>query len=176
MKATKQASVPKGDHIEFPAQMPPLAVFFVVAPLLTIVAVTLALMQHQLPMLLKVLLFLLVGSCVALVREAIGHIGEVTIEMTGQELIVKRLIGSASYSWSQIDQVKLVDPGASFSDIRNDDGRAGIGLFLRDAEKKERAPDAEPDVVLISRSGDDAGLVIKACERIATAKIGRAHI
>lgn len=170
MKANAQSSAPTSDEIEFPMRMPPLAVFFVAVPILTIIFIVMVLVEYRMPLLLKIFLFLLGGSCIALIREAFNHLGAVTIQMSGQELIIKRMLGRSSYSWSEIEQVKLVDPGASFSDSRHDEGRAGIGLFLRDPEKKVRAPDAEPDVILLSRSGDDAGLVIKACERIATVK------
>ena len=170
MKASTKPSAQQADQIVFPARIPPLAVFFVAAPLGTIMAIAVVLFTYKLPMLLIILLGLVGISCIALIKEAVVHLGPTTLEMTGQGLVIKRMLGSECYSWSQIDKVKLVDPGPSYSDSRHEEGRAGIGLFLRGAETKERAPEAEPDVILICRSAVDAGPVILACERIATVK------
>jgi hypothetical protein len=158
-------------QIELPARNPPIAVFFVVVPALTVVALIATLLGHPLPTPLLAMLLVVGASCLFLIKEAIGHLGPVRIEMTAQELIVKRVLGGESYPWSQIESVRLFDPGATFSDGgRHGEGRAGLGLFLRQPGKAERLPDAEPDVLIVSRGGDDAEAVIKASERITAAK------
>ena len=165
------ANVPASDTIEFPAQRSPLAIFFVVVPVLTIVTIAIVVLNHKLPIYLMCLLGVVAIGCLALAKAALETIGDVTLELTGEELVVKRLLGSASYSWSHIESVKKFDPGPTFADTRSEEGSAGIGLFLRDPErKKEREADAPPDVLIVSRNAEEADKVAKACERIANAR------
>lgn len=161
----------QSEEIEIPAQNSPIALFFVVVPPLLLVAFGYAMMRFALPKPLLGLLALAVGSSLVLFKGALEALGPTTFELTPQELIVKRWVGSASYAWSDIESVKLVDPGATFSDSgRDDEGRAGIGLFMRKTDNKPRDPEAEPDVILVARSGEEREMIVKASERIAATK------
>ena len=165
------ATTPPADQIEFPAQKSPLAMFFVVVPTLTIVTIALVVMQHKLPLYLIALLLLVGGGCMMLAKAALESLGDVKIDLTGEELVVRRLVGSASYSWSNIESVKMLSPDPTFADIRGEEGTIGIGLFMRNPDKKkERDADAPPDVLIVTRSAEEADKVAKACERISNAR------
>ncbi len=165
------APTPPADQIEFPAHKSPLAIFFVVVPTLTIVTIAAAVIQHEMPLYLIALLLLVGGGCIMLAKAAVESLGDVTIDLTGEELVVKRLVGSASYSWSNIESVKTLRPDPTFADIRGEEGTIGIGLFMRNPDKKkEREADAPPDVLIVTRSAEEADKVAKACERISNAR------
>lgn len=159
------------DKIEFPGRTSPLTVFFVVVPILIIVLTGWVLMKYRLPIPLMGLLAIVAASCAVLVKSAAEHLGEISVELTAEEVIVKRVVGSASYGWSQIESVKVVAASPSFGDSgRGEEGRCGLGLFLRTAEKKERSASDPPDVMVVSRSGEDVGQLQKAAERLSNAR------
>ncbi len=160
------------DRFEFPATNTPIAIFFTVVPTLTTLAIAVAIFKNKLPLFLIAILLVLAVSCILLAKEAANHLGPLTIELTPQEIVVKRLLGSSSYPWSMIEHIKLIDPGATFSDAsRDDEKRAGIGLFFRMPDRKEAPPDDRPDALLVTRSGDEAAAkLMKACDRMAFMK------
>ncbi len=165
------APTPPADQIEFPAQKSPLALYFAVVPLLTAVTIAVAVMQHELPMYLIALLVLVGGGCIMLAKAAIGSLGDVKIDLTGEELVVNRFIGSASYPWLNIESVKILTPDPTFGAVRGEAGTIGIGLFMRNPDrKKEREADAPPDVLIVARSAEEAEKMAKACERINNAR------
>lgn len=164
--ASKQA-----ESIEFPAQNSPIAMFFAVVPALTFFAVVFALLRNSFPTYLVGQLLVVAGGCLFMVKLALEGLGPVTLEMTPQELVVKRMLGSTSYPWSNIESVKLFDPGATFANSgRGEEAHAAIGLFLRAPDKKARDGDAEPDVILISASAEEADKLAKACNRLELAR------
>jgi hypothetical protein len=87
---------------------------------------------------------------------------------------VRRITGSSTYYWSQIDRIEVFDGGASFGD--NEERRAGIALYMRDPQRKvagdapKKVGDAPPDVQLISYTGDMAAKIPKLVERLSNAK------
>jgi hypothetical protein len=157
--------------IEFPAQNQPIAIFFVVVPLATLIAIVVALLLNKFPPYLIGQLLVVAGGCIAMAKFALEGLGSVTLEITPQELIVKRMLGSTSYSWSNIESIKAFNPGATFANGgRSEDGHAGLGLNLRRADKKARDVDAEPDVLLVSFGAEDADKISKACTRLENAR------
>lgn len=169
MKAASSSTA--SDVIEFPAKTSPIAVFFVVVPLLTLIAVVVALTRNKFPAYLVGQLLVVAGGCIVLVKLGLEGLGSVTLEITPQELVVKRLLGSTSYPWSKIESAKAFNPGPTFANSgRGEDGHAGLGLFLRMPDKKTRADDAEPDVLLVSVTSDDTDKVKKACNRLELAR------
>ncbi|MGE0628075.1 MAG: hypothetical protein AB7O43_09655 [Hyphomicrobiaceae bacterium] len=142
--------------------------FFAVVPVLLLLVIGVNVATNRLPLPLIGLLLMAGACCIVWVSEAVNHLGDVTVELTDQELRVRRLFGSSSYAWSSIDEVRLVNPGPTLSDTsRAADGRAGIGVFLRTSTKAQRNENAEPDVVLVSGAADKAEQIIKAADRIA---------
>lgn len=166
MNAPVAANQP--DILVFQRPPSPLAIFFIAVPALLLLMLAITIANHKFPLPLLGLLAVLGGSCMFWISQAIGEIGTVTIEMTPEELRVKRLVGSSSYSWSFVESVKMFDPDSTMADGgRTDEGRAGIGLYLRDPNKKERAPDAPPDAVLVSGIGDLAEHIVKSIDKIS---------
>jgi hypothetical protein len=165
-------ATPNGpEKFEFPATNTPIAIFFVIVPTLTTLAIAVSLFKHKLPFYLIAILLVLAAACILLVKEAISHIGDVTIELTPQEIVVRRLTGSASYPWSTIESMKLIDPGATFSDAsRDDENRSGIGLFLKVPNRKEAPANDQPDVLVLTRSGEDSAKIIKLFDRMSIVK------
>ena len=165
--ATKTAT----EEIEFPAQNSPLAILFVVVSLLTLVVTVYVLAKVKLPTYLFGPLVVVAGSCAVLAKLALEGLGAITLEITQQELVIKRMIGSSSYSWSDIESVKLFDPGATFANGgRGAEAYIGIGLFMRKADKKERDPSADPDVLVAAFTSAEADIVSKACNRLDLAR------
>ncbi len=167
------ASTNSKDRIFFPGTNRPIAFFFVIVPVVTTIVAGICVYKYKLPIALIGLILLLIGSCVVLAKAALFSLGDTTIELTAQELKVQRLIGSASYNWSDIESVKLIDPGVTFCDnALEDEKRAGIGLILRKTDRKEAPSDDTPDVLVVVRAGDDVLKVTKAFERINAMKRG----
>jgi hypothetical protein len=167
----KTTSPKSSELIEFPAQNPPIAIFFAVVPLLTLIAVAVVLLTNKFPLYLVGLLLVVAGGCAFLVKLALEGLGPVTLEMTQQELVVKRMLGASSYPWSNIESVKAFNPGPTFSNSgRGEDSHAGLGLFLRNQAKGARDVDAEPDVLLVSVPSGDADKITKACNRLELAR------
>ena len=160
-----------GEKLEFPATNTPIAIFFAVVPTLTVVAIVAAIFKNKLPLFLIAPLLVLAVSCVIVAKEAVTHLGDTNLEITPQELVVTRLIGSASYPWNTIESIKLIDPGATFSDAsRTDENRQAIGLFLKMPDRKEAPPNDRPDVLVVTRAGEDGDKVMKAFDKISIAK------
>ena len=154
------------DTIEFTRRRAPLAIFFLVVPALVLVMIVATVVTHRFPPVLLGLLAAVGASCAFWVKTSLEQIGSVVVEMAPQELRIKRLLGGVSYAWSDIDTIKLVDPGASLSDSgRQDGGRVGIGLYLR-TKNQNRTPEQPPDEIIITATQDGAAMVIKAGERI----------
>lgn len=166
--ASKQPAPAAATTILLPRGIPPMAAFFVAVPALTILAIGIAVMGNALPLPLTALLAIVVCSCGYWIKIALPQLGDVSIELTAQDLVIKRLTGRSTYPWSQVESVKLFDPGSTMADSsRNGEGRVGIGLFLR-STAKTRTPDSPPDVTIITGSADTAEPIIKACERITS--------
>jgi hypothetical protein len=164
MKTQKQQS----DLIHIERGKPPLALFFIVVPSLTLVALIATIATQSFPLPLLGLLAVVGICCLLWVREAIGQVGATTLELTKEELKVKRMLGGDSFSWSFIEAIKVCDPGPTLGDSgRHDDVRAGLGLYLKNGGK-ERLPDAPPDVLIVSGSGDLAAPIVKAAERLTS--------
>ncbi len=149
----------------------PIAVFFAIVPLLTLIATVVALLNNKFPAYLVAQLLVVAGGCIVLVKLALDGLGSVTLEITPQELIVRRMLGSTSYPWSNIEGVKAFNPGPTFANSgRGEDGHAGLGLFLRLPDKKTRDSEAEPEVLLVSVTSEDTDKVKKACTRLELAR------
>ena len=169
MTASSPASTPATEQVEFATRVSPIGIFFGVVSASVVVCAAITMASHKPPVLLMLLMMGVMGCCIKLLKNAIEDMGQVTIEWSSQALVVHRLTGNSSYSWSQIDSVKLFDPGATFGDHgRHEEKRAAIGLYLRDPERKQ-LPDL-PDVMVVSRAGEDAEKIAKLCERLAHAK------
>lgn len=167
------ASTNSKDKIFFPGTNRPIAFFFVIVPVLTTIVAGTCVYKYKLPIALIGLLLLLIVCCGLLAKAALSSLGDTTIELSAQEIKVQRLVGSASYNWSDIESVKLVDPGVTFCDNSQEgDKRAGIGLILRKADRKEAPSDDNPDVLVVVRAGEDVLKVTKAFERINAMKRG----
>lgn len=152
--------------IFLPRGISAMAAFFAAVPALTILAIGIAVMRNALPLPLTALLAIVACSCGYWIKIALPQLGDINIEMTAHDLVIKRLIGRSTYPWSQIESVKLFDPGSTLADSgRGEEGRVAIGLFLR-STAKTRTPDAPPDVTVITGTADNAEPIIKACERI----------
>ena len=157
--------------MEFPARVSPIGAFFVLVPFLSLVTIGWTIAHHRLPIYIILLLVVVAGCCGKLLKEAIEDLGPVGVEWTNQGVTVSRLLGSYSFTWSQVEKVEKHDPGATFGDFgRHEDSRAGVGLFIRNPDRKERAIDAAPDVLILSRCGADAEKVGKLAERLTHAK------
>ncbi len=145
----------------------PVAVFFLIVPTLIVAMTVFNIMTMKLPIPLIGLLVVVVACCFVWIKSALSELGDLKIEGTPQELRIAGLLGSTSYAWSFIDEIKLVNPGASMSDTgRNDEGRIGIGLFMRLPPGKTRPADAKPDAILMSGSREEAEKVMDAADRI----------
>ena len=164
MKTPKQ----QADLLRFERGKPPLALFFLIVPTLTVLALIASVATRSLPLPLLGLLTVVGVCCLLWIRDALGQIGGTTLELTKEELKVKRMFGGDSFSWSYIEGIKVCDPGPTLGDSgRHDDVRAGLGLYLKNAAK-ERLPDAPPDVLIVSGSGDLAAPIVKAAERLTS--------
>lgn len=162
MKTPKQ----QADIINIDRGIPPLATFFIVLPALTLLSLVAAVATHSFPLPLLGLLSIVGVCCLLWVREAIGQIGSTSLELTKEELKIKRMLGGDSFSWSFIESIKVCDPGPTLGDSgRHDDVRAGLGLYLKNPGK-ERLPDAPPDVLIIAGSGDLAEQIVRAADRL----------
>ena len=157
------------ESMDFPARISPIGGFFLAVPTAIVATIVWTITFHALPIYITALLIVIAGCCVKLVKEAIEDLGQVTVEWTTQGVTVNRLIGSFAFSWSEVEKH---DPGATFGDSgRREDGRAGVGLFIRNHERgKERVSDTLPDVLIVSRCGADAERVVKLAEKLAHAK------
>lgn len=161
------------DKIFFPGTNKPIAIFFSVVPVLTALVAAYSIYIYKLPLILICMLTVLIASCIMLAKAAIESLGDVTIEMSTHELTIRRLAGGTSYPWTEIESVKLIDPGATFgAHALEDQKTCAIGLVLRKPDRKETPPDDQPDVLVIARAGDDAAAVTKAYERISAMKRG----
>jgi hypothetical protein len=164
MKTPRQ----QADLIHFDRGKPPLALFFLIVPCLTLMALVATIATRSFPLPLLGLLAIMGICCLLWIRAALGQIGGTTLELTKEELKVKRMLGGDSFSWSFIEAIKVCDPGPTLGDSgRHDDVRAGLGLYLKNAVK-ERLPDAPPDVLIVSGSGAMAEPIIKAAERLTS--------
>jgi hypothetical protein len=164
MKTPKQ----QADLIRFERGKPPLALFFLIVPALTLMALVATIATRSFPLPLLGLLTIVGVCCLLWIRDAIGQVGGTTLELTKEELKVKRMLGGDSFSWSFIEAIKVCDPGPTLGDSgRHDDVRAGLGLYLKNSGK-ERLPDAPPDVLIVSGSGDLAAQIVKAAERLTS--------
>ena len=154
------------DQIAFDRGLAPIAMFFLVVPMLILVMIGITLMTHSFPAPLVALLLVLAMSCLGWIVVSVQEVGSVTIELGAEEIKVKRMLGGESYSWAAIDDIKLLNPGPSLSDSgRHDDPRAAIGLWMK-AEKKDKSADLPPDVIIVSGSGPLAEVIVRSSERI----------
>lgn len=161
------ATAPTTEKMVFPAHAAPIGIFFIVVPTLVILATAACLLLQRLPFFLIMPMLAVAVSCMVLVKEAIEEMGQVTLEWSGQGLTVHRVLGSVSYYWSHVEAVESFDPGATFGDLgRHEEGRTAIGLFIRNPMRKERPIGAPPDVMLVSRTGEDGDRLPKLAERL----------
>ncbi len=159
------------DQMVFPAHPSPIGIFFVAVPGLIIVFIGVCFSIYVLPLILKILLLPVLGSCIYAVKNALDEMGQVTLEWSGQGLTVHRILGSDSYYWSHVEGVELYDPGATFGDLgRHEEKRQAIGLFVRDPARKQRPHGSPPDVMVVSRAGEAADKIPKLVERLSNAK------
>lgn len=169
--ASKGAAAPQSERIDFPARVSPIGAFFVLIPTLILFTIGWTIVHHRMPIYIILLLLVVAGCCGKLLKEAIEDLGPVSVSWTSQGVTVNRLIGSYTFSWSQVEKVEKHDPGATFGDFgRHEDGRAGVGLFIRNPDRKDRAIDAPPDVLILSRCGSDADKVANLADRLVHAK------
>ncbi len=168
---TQSNTPPSADKVVFPRSISPIGVYFVVVPSVVVLGIAACLVFQRLPILVMLPLLAVAGCCMALVKESIDEMGQVTVEWTSQGLTVHRTLGSVSYYWSHMEGVEMYDPGATFGDFgRHEEKRAAIGLFIRDPNRKARDAGAMPDVMIVSRAGDEGDKIPKVVERLAHAR------
>lgn len=178
MTPTPTAAVPNAEQITFPASYTPIGVAMLVVSALIVVAIMYVTIMLKIPLVLKVMLGLLAGSCFMMIKATLEDMSAVTITWTAQELVVARMLGSVSYPWSHIEGVKAFDAGATFADAgqNEEDGRAAIALQMRQSARVANPKDktaqlAEvPPAMIISRAGDEAAKIPKAVQRLNIAK------
>lgn len=168
----KAAPKPPAERADFPMRISPIGGFFLAVPALIIVVILWTIAAHPLPIYIIVLLLVIVGCCGKLVMEAIIDVGQVSVEWTSLGVTIYKPIGSCTFTWSEVEKVEKHDPGATFGDMgRHEEGRAGVGLYIRNPNRgAERERDAPPDVLIVSRCGAEAERVAKLAEKLAHAK------
>ena len=154
------------DILVFVRPRSPIALFFLILPVSIVVMIGVTVVSNSFPLHLLAVLAAVAGSCLFWIKTAAQQIGNVTIEMSAQTLIVRGLTGSQSYAWTDIEAIRLFDPGSTLADSRNHEGgRVGIGMFLR-TKDQNREEGAAPDVLVVTGTKDEAANVIKGCERM----------
>jgi len=167
------ATTPASEQMVFSPAIAPIGVFFALVPAFISLAALVAIIFNSLPLSLIALLLGLVGCCTMLIKRAVGDMCQVTVEWSPQGLTIHRLFGGATYPWTHIERIEMLDPGATFADFgRHEELRAGVGLFLRDPSRKERLPGDPPDVLVLSRCGGEAERIPKLTEKLSAAKRG----
>lgn len=163
-----QASAESQDEVvEFAGSLSWLAIALAVVPGLVVLQSAYVLIVKPVPWPLIMLMLPVMGACALLAAKALEGILATTVTLSPQGIAVTRALGSQSFSWMDIEDVKLVPAPGTFADnpAHNLASRIGIGVFLR-ANAKDREDPNLADEVLFVGSEEDTSRLLGIMERI----------
>lgn len=169
---TASTNAPASDQMVFPAAISPIGAFFVAVPAAIILTAAFVLVTHELSLIVIAVLPIVMVSCAMLIKQAVTDMCEVTVEWSSQGLTVGRITGGTAFVWTEVEKIEAHDPGVGFGDAAGGDGRASLGLYIRNPERKEREHGEPPDLIVLSRAGVEAEKIPKLVDRLSTAKRG----
>lgn len=163
------------ETLEFSARPSWLAMGVVAVAGLIVLVSAYILMVKPVPIALVVLLLAVIGSCGLLTLSALNGVFPAGIEVSSDGLELRRLLGSQSFSWSEVEDVKLVPAPGTFADdpSRGYASRIGIGLFLNETAKAREDANLA-DVVLCVGTDEHTDQLMRLVDRISMYRERRA--
>lgn len=163
------------ETLEFSARPSWLAMGVVAVAGLIVLVSAYILMVKPVPIALVGLLIAVMGSCGLLALSALNGVFPAGIEVSSDGLELRRLLGSQSFSWSEVEDVKLVPAPGTFADdpARGYASRIGIGLFLNETAKTREDANLA-DVVLCVGTDEHTDQLMRLVDRISMYRERRA--
>jgi hypothetical protein len=153
--------------LEFASRPSWLAWVLCIVPGLIVLQSGYVLLVKPVPLTLLLLLVMVIGTCGMLAVTALDAVMPTTVALTQDGVEIKRQLGTKTFGWSEIEDIKLVPAPGTISDdpTRKHANRIGVGLFLR-ATAKDRTDPNLADAILFVGTDEDTGQLLGIMEQI----------
>jgi hypothetical protein len=159
------------ETIELSRRPPTVSIILMMAGALLVLQTLIVLATTTVDLTLMALLAIAAASAGWLAVIALDSVMPTTVRMDKDGMVISKLMGQTTLTWSDVAAVRLVQSAGTLSDDPSTaaSGRLAVGLFLK-SRKTPRAHELDADIVVFGAAEEYAHQLLKLVEHISDFK------